>query len=130
MNFYTFAINTNQTQANMKKTFIIMACIGLSVTAASAQSSGVPSFSSGQEKDAWIKAIPEAYRLANEESAKQFVPAQMSAAPANTVGVSRSASQSGTPARATYVGELNKEVFESDAAKEEWLLKNATPAKD
>jgi hypothetical protein len=119
----------------MKKIFAIVAVSSLAVTAAHAQSSGIPSFSSETEKKAWIEANPEKYQQILEQNERSFTPAKNVVTPAAIEksqgnSLSRREAQSGQPARATYIGEQNKEVFESDAAKEEWLRKNAEPKKD
>lgn len=48
----------------MKKILALVAVGSFAVSAAYAQSSGIPSFSSETEKKAWIEAHPEQYRQA------------------------------------------------------------------
>lgn len=55
----------------MKKIFAIVAISSLALTAAYAQSSGIPAFSSETEKKAWIEANSEKYRKLSGQSDKR-----------------------------------------------------------
>jgi len=72
----------------MKKIFAIVAVSSLAVTAAHAQSSGIPAFSSETEKKAWIEANPEQYRQAVKADNVTFQPAKQAVMPAAEVRTS------------------------------------------
>ncbi len=69
----------------MKKILALVAVGSFAVSAAFAQSSGIPSFSSETEKKAWIEANPEQYRQAVKADSEAFTPAKQAARPAAEV---------------------------------------------
>ncbi|MCF8258470.1 MAG: hypothetical protein K9J06_13020 [Flavobacteriales bacterium] len=80
----------------MKKIFAIVAFSSLALTAAHAQSSGIPSFSSETEKKAWIEAHPEQYRQAVNEGKTEYRPAQQTVKPVAATEVKSSQTRTAT----------------------------------